>query len=249
MNYHFEDFTETEYRELLRLTKKTWRFIAFPDFREQGRVCLWRHDIDVSIHRAHKLAQIEEAEGVKATYFIHLHSKFYNSMEDEVVELVSNILEMGHMLGVHFDPEFYSDRLMSSHDVLSCLNFERQILQRLFGTEPLAFSLHHPENSGNLDFNGDEIAGMIYAFGPFIRANYNYCSDSNGYWRFRRLKEVLESATDPRLHVLTHPEWWQEHPMAPGERILRAIDGHARRVKEWYERKLAETGRKNVERT
>ena len=56
-----------------------------------------------------------------------------------------------------------------------------------------------------------------------------YVSDSNGYWRFERLPEVLAAGAHERLHVLTHPEWWQEEAMSPRERILRCIAGRARR--------------------
>jgi hypothetical protein len=55
----------------------------------------------------------------------------------------------------------------------------------------------------------------------------SYCSDSNGYWRFRRLKEVLTQATDPCLQVLTHPGWWQDGIMPPRQRIFRSAYGRA----------------------
>lgn len=245
-DYRFDDFTETEYRNLLRLAKENWEFVSFPDFQKGGRICLWRHDIDVSVHRAYRLAQIEAEEGVKATYFVHLHSKFYNAMEDVVMEKLSGILELGHMLGLHFDPQVYVSRTQSRQQALDLISFEQQTLQNLFMTNVSAFSFHHPDIGGWLDFTVDAIGGMVNAYGSHIREHFRYCSDSNGYWRFQRLKDLLETAADSKLHVLTHPEWWQSSAMSPRERILRAIEGRAFQTREWYEKTLIEMGRQNV---
>ncbi|MBT5716894.1 MAG: hypothetical protein HOI70_08280, partial [Opitutae bacterium] len=55
-----------------------------------------------------------------------------------------------------------------------------------------------------------------------------YVSDSNGYWRYRRLWDVLQKSQDSCLQVLTHPVWWQEKPMPPRQRIFRSVYGRAK---------------------
>ena len=75
---------------------------------------------------------------------------------------------------------------------------------------------------------------------------YAYVSDSNGYWRFERLPEVLAAGAHERLHVLTHPEWWQEQPMSPRERILRCIEGRGRASEATYDALLSDNQRVNV---
>ena len=110
-NYHFEDFTETSYRHQLQIIKNRWEFIDFPSYKSPGRVCLWRHDLDFSIQRAFRLAQIEAEEQIQATYFILLHSEFYNPLEKAQADLISRIIALGHNLGLHFDPGFYAHRL------------------------------------------------------------------------------------------------------------------------------------------
>ena len=42
------------------------------------RQIIWRHDIDMSVHRAYSLAKLERGLGVKSTFFILPHSEFYN---------------------------------------------------------------------------------------------------------------------------------------------------------------------------
>ena len=81
---------------------------------------------------------------------------------------------------------------------------------------------------------------MVHAGARSVRDRYAYVSDSNGYWRFERLPEVLAAGAHERLHVLTHPEWWQEQPMSPRERILRCIEGRGRASEATYDALLAD---------
>ena len=92
-----------------------------------------------------------------------------------------------------------------------------------------AVSLHNPSVSGTQDLDVEELGGMLHAGARSVRDRYPYISDSNGYWRFERLPEVLAAGEHERLHVLTHPEWWQEEAMSPRDRIMRASPAAVRR--------------------
>jgi hypothetical protein len=92
----------------------------------------------------------------------------------------------------------------------------------------------------------ERLAGLVNASGRGLRDSYLYVSDSNGYWRHRRLPDVLEDGTSERLHVLTHPEWWQGEPMSPRARLERCISGRADRTRAWYTEMLERWGRENV---
>jgi hypothetical protein len=248
MEYYFEDFTEAEYRNMLKLAKRTWEPIPFGEYRKAGRVCLWRHDLDFSVHRAYRLAQIEAEEGLRATYFIMLHSPFYNTLERDIARLISAIHNLGHDLALHFDPSFYAGQLHAASVLAEKLAFEQQLLSNLFGAEIRAFSLHNPTVGDWLKKidQEDEIRGMVNAYGPYIRQHYGYCSDSNGYWRVRRLRDVLMAGTDEKLHVLLHDAWWTPVPMSPRARISRAIEGRAAWQQRYYDQVLADSGRENV---
>ncbi len=247
MNYYFEDFTESEYRQILKLAKRTWNFISFADYNKNiKRACLWRHDIDMSVHRAYGLAKIEAEEGVKATYFVHLHSRFYNPFESENFDLLLNIRRMGNYLGLHFDPGFYDSKLINEDALIKFLNFEKEVLSKMFGDEIKVFSWHDGDVGNWPRIDDNEIAGMVNAYGQYIVKKYGYCSDSNGYWRFRRLYDVLRTAEDERLHVLTHPEWWVPDPMTTRERVARCVEGRAFRTLDRYDKLLKEIGRENV---
>lgn len=243
--YYFEDFTEGHYRFLLRLASQSYRFAAFGEFQSEDRIVLWRHDVDMSMQRAHRLAEIEAEEGIRSTYYVLFHSDFYNLLERPVSDLVRRIARLGHDIGLHFDASYYGET--ASEEILDArLRSEKRILEDVTGSPVASFAYHNPEVGDLFRFDRDVIGGMINVYGSTIRSRFGYCSDSNGYWRYRRLKDVLLAAADERLQVLTHPAWWQERAMSPADRVRRCIDGRAAKQIELYTRALQSQGRKHV---
>ncbi|MCD7909895.1 MAG: hypothetical protein LUH04_19880 [Clostridium sp.] len=121
---HIEQFTDHNFRRLVRLAKSSYNFISYDQYRRPGRNILWRHDLDFSVHRAAAFAAIEAGEGVRATYFLWLHSPGYNLLEAEVAGKVRRILELGHHIGLHFDPEFYA-AVSPARPLEEALNLEK----------------------------------------------------------------------------------------------------------------------------
>jgi hypothetical protein len=245
----FDDFTESAYRGLLRRAKEHWQFISFPEHKQTGRAVLWRHDVDFSLHRALALANIEREEGVTSTYFILLNGRFYNPLEKEPASIVGKIAEMGHSIGLHFDPTNYGNRISSKSDLENALIFERQVLENMLGVLPSVFSWHNPTVGDWLSIETENIAGMVNAYSPSIHERYRYVSDSNGIWRHDRLEDVLRDPAIERLQVLTHPAWWVPSPLSPRERIQRAVDGRAHGTMQVYDEDLKRFGRPNIDRT
>jgi hypothetical protein len=242
----YNDFSESSYRGLLGLAKVNWNFVPYTDLASEGKLVLWRHDVDISIHRALRLAEIEHEEGVASTFFLMLHSAFYNLLEPAIVCRVQSILALGHAIGLHFDPSFYGDRINSKEQLLDFLEREKAILENGFGATVAAFSWHNPTVGDWLSMDDDHCAGMVNAYGASVRNRYTYVSDSNGIWRYSRLRDVLESGKDEKLHILTHPEWWQKTPMSPRERVFRSVEGRAVAVMRQNDAMLVEHGRENL---
>jgi len=242
--FFFGDFTEDGYRAALQLAKAQWKFESFGVGCDQPHL-FWRHDVDMSPHRALRLAQIEHENGVKATYFWLLHSDFYSCFEVGIRDIVRAIRDLGHDVGLHFDSTFYGD-----HDDPASLerriNSERSVLEELAGTTVKAVSFHNPTEKQLLLFDQPFLADLVNAYGKPLRDGYRYVSDSNGHWRFHRLRNVLAAPAVENLHVLTHPEWWTPTEMAPRDRVARAVEGRARRVLQTYDKFLENQGRLNV---
>ena len=233
-------FTERAYIGLLGQATARYRFEPFGVPAPEPHV-LWRHDIDISPQRAAHIAAIEAAYGVRATYFVHLHSPFYNALESPVRDALRSIVERRHHIGLHFEAGWYPVR--SVRDLERQLVSEQRILERLLGVRIRAFAFHNI--GGETRFDAASYAGLVNAYGRDLRERYQYVSDSNGYWRYRALGDVLAEAP-ARLHVLTHPEWWTPEAMPPRERVQRAITGRAVATARGYDEALAAGGRENV---
>jgi hypothetical protein len=241
----FDEFTEAGFRGLLRgLKANGYRFARYGDGGADRHV-IWRHDVDFSMHRAARLAEIESAEGATATYFVNPRCTFYNLLEPEIGRLLDRIRALGHEIGLHFDAGAYGIVNWTEDQIEEALARERAILELILAAPVNAVSWHNPDMSNLLDFDDDEIGGLVSAYGRSLRRDYTYCSDSNGYWRFKPMSEAI-AAGHQRLHLLTHPAWWVAEAMSPSARIDRAILGRARAVRRDYDAFLARANRKNI---
>ncbi|WP_210324902.1 formyltransferase family protein [Bradyrhizobium campsiandrae] len=241
----FSEFTETGFLTLVRQLKNAgYRFVRYGD-RPSDHHVIWRHDVDVSMHRAVRLAEMEAQEGVVATYFVNPRSSFYSIFEPDIEAMLRRIQSLGHEIGLHFDASAYGTKSWSENTLNAAVRREQALLETLLQSPIRSLSWHNPDQSNLLDFQDDEIAGLSNAYSGHLRRDYVYCSDSNGYWRFKPMREVIAAGHD-RLHLLTHPDWWTPEALSPSERIDRALLGRARRLRSDYDRRLALAGRRNV---
>lgn len=107
MMQEYVQFTQLAYADLLKSAKSHWRFIDFSEHDTSSPAILWRHDVDFSPQRALALASVEANAGVIATYFVLLHGEFYNLLEAPITKIFKQIADMGHRVGLHFDPTYY----------------------------------------------------------------------------------------------------------------------------------------------
>ena len=239
------DFTEESFRKLLHSLKQHgYRFARYGEAAGDRHV-LWRHDVDFSLHRAARLAEIEAEEGVLGTYFLNPRSSFYNLLEPKIVALTRRISSLGHEIGLHFDAEAFGITQWTHATLEQLVTQERELVERILGEPVRTLSWHNPDLSNLMGFDAETVGGLINAYSASLRREYFYGSDSNGYWRFKPMGELIGEG-HLRLHLLTHPEWWTPEPLAPSARVDRAILGRARATRRDYDAVLARGGRKNV---
>jgi len=250
MNMHkwyIEDFTENNYRKILKLVKNKMEFISYTQFFEEAipvkQKAIWRHDIDFSVHRALKIAEIEKEENVLSIFFVQLNSRFYNVFEPEILEKLMLISRMGHEIGVHFDCSILKDDF-GAKELEKELHFQKEILEHLLNVKIRTFSYHNPSHSLLEDYAEKQYAGLYNAYANEVRNKLAYCSDSNGYWRFKRLENFIHE--NEAFCVLTHPVWWVPEAMSPRNRIQRAIDGRQKAMGKSYDDDMVLSGRINV---
>ena len=68
-----------------------------------------------------------------------------------------------------------------------------------------------------------KLAGCNHTYMKKFIQDIDYCSDSEGRWRFNTPFEIIEkNKNNPvfTLHLLTHPIWWTTPSnMSPGEKV------------------------------
>lgn len=228
IQYHQRDFTEKNYKKLLcKIKNKT---IFFHEIDTNKKFTLLRHDIDISVHRAYSLANIEKSLDRKATYFLLFGSNFYNIFDKKIKSLIFKIKSLGHQFGLHFDSTQYD--IKTKEELEKYLTFEKNILEKLFQIKIKVFSFHNPSKE-ILRYDDFKYAKMINTYAKYFKNNVKYCSDSDGYWRHKRLENFLDKNYD-KIQILIHPVWWQKTSMPPLSRVKRCIKGRGQDVKDEY---------------
>lgn len=242
-NYLFADFTISNYHKLLSFAVEHYSFIFFNQESKSESIIL-RHDLEFSVEIAMKMAQIEAYLGIKATYFVQLHSEFYNTLEKKNILQLNEIKNLGHQIGLHFDSHFWN---ISNEDELhEKLVFDKEILEKNLNTSIKVFSFHN-NNEFTLSCRKETYGGLINVYSDYFRENYDYSSDSLGYWRFERLEDLLMQRKYDKLQVLIHDGMWQEEILPPRQRVFKVIDENSNRLKELYDAHLLKIGQKNID--
>jgi peptidoglycan/xylan/chitin deacetylase (PgdA/CDA1 family) len=244
--YSFEDFTFKNYHILMEIAKSKYQFSFFqPEYEKKSdHFILLRHDVEFSVPIALELAKIENKLGINSTFFIQLHSEFYNALEEKTFNLIKEIEKLGHQLGLHFDSHFW--KINDENQLVKYLEIDKETFSKYFDSSPLVFSFHN-NDSFTLSCNKDKYAGMINVYSNKYKHEFGYCSDSTGYWRYERLEDRLREAKDNILQILIHDGMWQEKILPPRRRVYKVIDDNAEFMKKNYDMKIKQFGAKNID--
>jgi len=191
-------FDLDHYREILEAARAGgYRFARFGEGPERGDFLL-RHDVDLSLHAALTMAEVEAEAGARATYLLMTESVFYNLASAEGVEAVARLRELGHSVGLHaVHPNVSLDERFDS-----------------------VVSWHNPKP----EYMSKPIDGAVNAYAEPYFSPQTYRSDSNQRWRSGCPHEELRAGAFPWLQVLIHPEIWV-YPGATMGQTMRAMIG------------------------
>ena len=194
------------YRELLDAAQAGgYRFAFFEGEPRQGDVLL-RHDVDLSLDAALRLAELEADAGARATYFLMTESVFYNLASDEGERALARLRELGHRVGLHA--------------VYPHLRLDERF-------EPVV-AWHNPDP----DYMTAPVEGALNVMSEPWFAPATYRSDSNQHWRSGCPHGELRSGTFPWLQLLTHPEIWAYPGATMGETMHAMLDAERERRRE-----------------
>ena len=190
------NFELEHYRELLRAARNGgYRFAGFDEVPERGDLYL-RHDVDLSLGAACRMAELESELGVRATYFLMTESVFYNLASSEGVAAIARLRELGHSVGLH---AVYPNAMQDER-------FDAVV------------SWHNPD----AQYMSDPVPGMVNAYSEPYCSPPTYRSDSNQRWRSGCPHEELQAAAFAWLQLLVHPEIWV-YPGTTMGRTMRAM--------------------------
>ena len=137
------DYTFEAYKELIYLSlENNYKISSYEDVDAYDRSIILRHDIDFCPEKALEIAKIEYEIGVKSTYFVLLSTEFYNVFSRESSRIFSEILDMGHQIGLHFDEQRYETS--SIEQIKEHIYNEKEILERALRTQIRVVSMHRP---------------------------------------------------------------------------------------------------------
>ena len=168
--FFFSDFTISSYINVLSLALNNYVFCNYKDYDTTPNAIVWRHDVDVSIKRAVRLANIESDLGIKSTFFIHIHNGYYNIHDSKTIDAIKEIINYGHYLGIHFDSDFYD--VQSKKDLEAGLEFEKKLFHDVIGTSVDSFSFHNPSKFILSNFKEDKYANLINVYSNSIKESF-----------------------------------------------------------------------------
>jgi len=186
-------FDLDHYAELLDAAKTGGYRFAFFDREPAPGDLLLRHDVDLSLEAALRLAELETEAGAQATYFLMTQSVFYNLGSPEGERALARLRELGHRVGLHaVYPRFELDDRF----------------------DPVV-AWHNPDP----EFMREPLDDAINVMQPGYFDPEHYRSDSNQQWRNGCPHEELAAGGFEWLQLLTHPEIWAY----PGETMRETM--------------------------
>jgi hypothetical protein len=206
-NRSVEPFTWAAYEAYLELAIEIgYTFMPFtiPTGRLPERAIFLRHDIDFAMQWLPRMAAIEQSLGVGATYCVQPDSRNYSIDAADTGDVIRDVLERGHWLGLHFD----ATGIDSDDEVVERVTREAEALSLHFQTDVEAVSFHMPgrRDVGHLVLPPP----LINTYAPQFFEEIAYVSDSNQDWRGQDLVKLLRDGSHDHVQILIHPMWWRE---------------------------------------
>jgi hypothetical protein len=205
------NFTLKHYADTLALAKeKGYVFSKMKDYPQNighEKVIFKRHDVDIQMANALRLAKIEAELGIPATYFLRVHAN-YNPFSFEYYKVVKKLRELGHEIGLHHEADFAK---LYDEDEKEMFWRARQVLELIIGEKIVGVAPHEPTRGTKLvdEKNMHEFELEYEAYSSHFFKDIKYIADSGGRWREGCMCEFIKRET-PKLCILTHPLWWFE---------------------------------------
>jgi hypothetical protein len=189
--------------EFIRHMKLTAPVVTLRDF-SGGPGIILRHDVDLDLEFALKVAEIEIEADVRSTFFINLSSCSFNPATKRNREIIRLLADKGFEIGLHFDPTLHPGA--GKKQMAAFVAEEADYLSTL-STQPVeSVSLHQPSVHEQYPI----FSGFNNAYAPEIFGDSCYLSDSCMSFRGKDPYEFVSRACHQTVQVLLHPMHFSE---------------------------------------
>ena len=138
-------FTYDSYKKLILLLQdEGYEITDYQKANDKQKCAIIRHDVDNSLTKACKMAELEQEIGIHSTYFVMVTSEFYNLFSENSESSLKSIINCGHSIGLHFDEKRYSDLYGNPQLIKEKIIYEARLLSFAAGCSVECMSMHRP---------------------------------------------------------------------------------------------------------
>ncbi len=235
-----DTFSLELYAQILKTAKSlNYDFPKVSDLKDgalsHSRFLLLRHDIDVSPRYALAMAQLEHSMGVCSSYYILLHSPYYNPAAPPHWDALREMVSLGFEVGLHYETNFFESRGL---DPLQGILRDVKVLENILRIEIKSIAQHMPASSTLLSELNEH---FVDAYNHDLMHNVRYISDSGFKWRGETLLDLL--GKEDRIHALLHPATWTFGDLDMAQTYRRAGEEISSEIRASFEEFIESTNR------
>ena len=208
-------FSYIEYENIISLVKMNLPIMDFSDITDETeKFCVLRHDIEFSIDRALKMAEIEKSLGISSTYTVQLRNNTYNALSQKNIDIIRKINNMGHKIGLHQNPP-----MMNDEKLIKYILKDIETLEHYYGFGVDRYAFHRCGSNPEILKRYVEIPNKINCYDKkffhYFKGNtpkklrVYYIADSNHKWKYGYPIELNFNKVN-KIQLLTHPYSWTE---------------------------------------
>jgi hypothetical protein len=208
-------FSYIEYENIISLVKMNLPIMDFSDITDETeKFCVLRHDIEFSIDRALKIAEIEKSLGISSTYTVQLRNNTYNALSQKNIDIIRKINNMGHKIGLHQNPP-----MMNDEKLIKYILKDIETLEHYYGFGVDRYAFHRCGSNPEILKRYVEIPNKINCYDKKFfhyfkgdtpkKLRVYYLADSNHKWKYGHPLELNFNKVN-KIQLLTHPYSWTE---------------------------------------
>lgn len=220
-----------EYRAILENIKASGKLMDYKDALKADKFLVLRHDVEFSLEKAYRMAEIEQVEGVLASYFVQITNNSYNALSMWHRKLIKEMFCMGHKIGLHYHLNGIIDFIKTRDGIRDQI----RIMSEMYEIPIDRFSIHRPVKE--VYYNAIPIDGIINAYASEFftllddangivdetKLKVKYISDSQHRWNYG-YPDLETIERNKKIQLLIHPDSWSDEGYDAKENFVRLIE-------------------------